>query len=197
MRKILLQIALIGFCYANAQAADAPHWQILPEKSSIEWTATYGGKAVKGSFPEFTADIAFDPAHPEASHALVKVAVSKVKSDNADAVQNLPTNDWFASTQFPLATFEVSKFVAKGAAGAFEAEGTLSIRGKPVQITLPFTTTFYDDKDATPPAHYVQVNGEVPLKRLDFGVGQGDWSSTDAVADGVKVAIHLEAKQVP
>ena len=33
--------------------------------------------------------------------------------------------------------------------------------------------------------------------RTALGVGQGDWSQTDSVADDVKIVIRLEAKQVP
>jgi polyisoprenoid-binding protein YceI len=36
--------------------------------------------------------------------------------------------------------------------------------------------------------------GTAELKRLDFGVGHGDWKSTEWVADAVKVAFSLSLK---
>jgi len=176
-----------------AQAADAvPHWQILPDKSSVEWTVNYGGKPLKGSFPDFTADIAFDVAHLDVSKVFVKIAMAKVKSDDKDAQENLPTKEWFAAVDYPVAVFEANTFT-HSKDDNYEAKGTLSLHGKSVKITLPFMAKFYDDGAV----HYARIDGETTLKRLDFGVGQGDWAKTDAVADEVKVAIHIEARQVP
>jgi len=180
---------------ANAETA-ALHWQVLDNKSSIEWSAVYSGKEVKGTLPDFTADIVFSPEHLDTSHVSVKVAMAKVKSDDRDAQENLPTGDWFAAAQYPLAIFEADSFAHTQGDG-YEAKGTLSLRGKSMKVTLPFTAKFYDDKDAAPSLHYARIMGETTLKRLDFGIGQGDWAKTDAVADSVKIIIHLEAKQVP
>jgi polyisoprenoid-binding protein YceI len=33
-----------------------------------------------------------------------------------------------------------------------------------------------------------KLDGTATLKRLDFGVGQGDWKSTEWIADAVKVS---------
>jgi polyisoprenoid-binding protein YceI len=33
----------------------------------------------------------------------------------------------------------------------------------------------------------------LPINRLDFGVGQGEWAATDIIANGVQVQINIEA----
>jgi polyisoprenoid-binding protein YceI len=183
--------------YSPAQASDvAAHWQILADKSAIEWTASYGGKPVSGSFRDFTADIAFDADHVDASRATIKIETGKVKSDDKDAAENLPTGEWFAAARFPLATFEATHFTHIKD-DQFQVEGTLTVRDKTVKVTLPFTAKFYDDKDASPPARYARIEAETLLKRTALGVGQGDWSQTDTIADDVKVVVRLEAKQIP
>lgn len=187
---------VIFFSYYALASDVAAHWQILKDKSTIEWTATYGGKPVTGTFPAFTTDIAFDGDHVEASRAVITIETTKIKSDDHDAQENLPTVEWFASTQYPLATFE-SKGFKHIKDDQYELEGTLTVRNKTAPVTLPFTAKFYDDKDAVPPAHYARIEGETTVKRTALGVGQGDWAQTDTIADDVKVAIHLEAKQVP
>jgi polyisoprenoid-binding protein YceI len=182
--------------FTSAHAADTvPHWQILDEKSDIEWTANYGGKPVTGSFPAFTADIAFDPAHMDSSRATIKIETGKVKTADKDALESLPANDWFAAAKYPLATFEATGFTHIGD-DRYQAEGTLSVRDKTVKVTLPFTAKFYDDNGSSPPAHYARIQGETYVKRTALGIGQGDWAQTDTIADDVKVAIRLEAKQV-
>jgi polyisoprenoid-binding protein YceI len=39
-----------------------------------------------------------------------------------------------------------------------------------------------------------KLAGTAKLNRLDFGVGQGDWKSTEWVADAVKVSFSLVLK---
>ena len=36
-----------------------------------------------------------------------------------------------------------------------------------------------------------KLDGTANLKRLDFGVGQGDWKSTEGVKDEVKINFSL------
>jgi polyisoprenoid-binding protein YceI len=196
MRTLILSGMVLAACAGGACADSTNHWQVLKDKSTLEWTASYGGKPVSGTFPDFTADIAFDPEHLDTSRATVKVETGAVKSGDHDAQENLPTGDWFAASQFPLATFEVTAF-RHVKDDAYEADGTLTMRDKTEKVTLPFTAKFYDDKDASPPVHYARILGEATVKRTALGVGQGDWSQTDTIADDVKVAIHLEAKQIP
>jgi polyisoprenoid-binding protein YceI len=42
-----------------------------------------------------------------------------------------------------------------------------------------------------------KIEGTAKLKRLEFGVGQGDWKSTEWVKDEVKVAFSLVLKPAP
>src|SRR5262249_18824366 len=131
-----------------------------------------------------------------ASRAVVKIETGKVKSDDKDAQDNLTTADWFSSVRYPLATFEATHFTHVKD-DEYSAEGTLTVRDKTAKVTLPFTAKFYDDKNASPPARYARIQGDVTIKRTQLGVGQGDWSQTDTIADDVKVTVRLEAKQVP
>jgi polyisoprenoid-binding protein YceI len=174
----------------------AAHWEVLPDKSSIEWTASYGGKPVTGSFPAYTADVAFDADHVDASRATIKIELAKVKSADHDAQENLPAPDWFSVARYPLATFDSTGF-KHIRDDQYEAEGTLTVRDKTVKVTLPFTAKFSDDNTETSPAHYAHITGETTVKRTQLGVGQGDWTQTDTIADDVKITVHLEARQVP
>ena len=75
--------------------------------------------------------------------------------------------------------------ISKTAAG-FSAVGALTLHGvtKDVPIDFQFTNA----------AGGAKLAGTAKLNRLDFGVGQGDWKSTEWVADAVKVSFSLVLK---
>lgn len=187
--KRTMCISLLLLASAAHAADDAPHWKILSEKSRIEWTASYIGQQVTGSFPRFSTDIAFSPEHLDKSRVRVSIPTTDVVSSDKDAAASLPTADWFASSDYPAALFEATNFHHLKD-NRYEAVGTLSLRGHVVPVTLPFTLVLTQEPDGVEDA---EIKGETTLKRLDFGVGQGDWAKTDAVADAVKVAVTLSA----
>ena len=42
-----------------------------------------------------------------------------------------------------------------------------------------------------PTASGVELSGETTIRRLDYGVGQGDWKSTETVGDEVKLQYQV------
>ncbi|PZQ40124.1 MAG: cytochrome B, partial [Phenylobacterium zucineum] len=71
--------------------------------------------------------------------------------------------------------------------GKFVADGTLDLRGVKKPLSLPFTLKI-DGDTAT-------ARGVTTLDRTTFGVGQGEWASTDEIAAKVKVSFNLTAKR--
>ncbi len=57
--------------------------------------------------------------------------------------------------------------------------GKLTLRGVTHDLRLPLKIV----KTATG----LELSGETAIKRLDYGVGQGDWKATDGVGDEVKI----------
>jgi len=45
-----------------------------------------------------------------------------------------------------------------------------------------------------PGAAGAKLSGSAKLNRLDFGVGQGDWKSTETIGDAVKINFSLVLK---
>ena len=91
----------------------------------------------------------------------------------------------FDVAKYPTATFS-GKFTKFDGAAPTEAQGTLTLHGvtKDVPIDFQFVTAAGKSK----------IEGTAKLKRLEFGVGQGDWKSTAEVKDEVKVAFSLVLK---
>ncbi len=173
--------ALVALVPAVAQAAD---WIVDPTTSTIGFSGTQVGQPFTGHFKRFTATISFDPAHPEAGHALVLIETASAETGDPQRDEALPQADWFDSTAKGEARFEATRFVPKGK-DAYDAVGTLTIRGVRRDVTLPFTLVIADGK-----AH---ATGHLTLVRTDFGVGQGDWASGQWVALEVGVDFDIHA----
>jgi polyisoprenoid-binding protein YceI len=65
----------------------------------------------------------------------------------------------------------------------FEATGTLTIKGTSREVTAPFTVSEAN--------RLRTVEGQFPLKRLQYRIGEGPWSDTDTVADEVLVRFRF------
>jgi len=98
----------------------------------------------------------------------------------------LPQDDWFAAGKFPKATFTARSFKALGG-NRYQAVGTLTIRGATKPLTLPFTLVIT--------GNVAKMNASVGLNRLAFGVGQGEWKTTEVVPGTGTVNISLTAKR--
>ena len=155
---------------------------LVPAQSAVNFEAKQMGVPIKGHFQKFDAKIAFDAAKPEASkiHFTVDTGSATMGAKETDA--ELPKADWFNVAKFPQATFDSSAVKALGG-GKFQVDGTLTIKGNAQKVSLPVTLT---QSGATTTA-----TGTLPLKRLTFKIGDGDWKDTSMVADEVNVQFKL------
>ncbi len=181
LQKILWTILLLPAITFSA----VPDWQIIPQSSSISFTATQNDAPVSGKFTAFSGEINFDPAQLKQSNITIRVDLNSVTTDYADIATTLKTAEWFDIAKFPQATFKASDFTKTGDK-TYQANGTLTIRDKTVPVVLSFTLENYSDTKAN-------VKGSAQLKRTSFNVGQGEWAKTDAVKDDVKVDFVISA----
>jgi polyisoprenoid-binding protein YceI len=168
----------------SATGASAASWIVDPVKSKIGFSGIQTEQPFSGQFKKFTAAIDFDPARPEAGHALITIDTASASTGDQQRDEALPGSDWFDTKSFPQAKFEATSFKSKGG-NAYEADGTLTIRNVSKPLVLPFTLTTSGNT-----AHAV---GKVQLIRTAFGVGQGAWATADYVAFEVNVDIDLTA----
>ncbi|WP_457107901.1 YceI family protein [Methylobacterium sp. P5_C11] len=179
-----LQSALLG----AALPASAAEWAVDPAKSAIRFSGVQVGVPFTGRFERFKASVDFDPAKPEAGHALVLVDLASARTGDVQRDEALPQKDWFDVKAAREARFEATRFVDKGQ-GDYTAIGTLTIRGTRLPVTLPFHLTLDGGT-----AH---ATGRVGLVRTEFGVGQGAWASGQWVALDVGVEVDLVAAARP
>ncbi|RVU21682.1 YceI family protein [Methylobacterium oryzihabitans] len=180
-RPLLVVLALLA-----PAAASAADWTVDPAKSRIGFSGTQVGAPFKGRFTRYEAQISFDPAKPESGRAVVLVDLASAESGDKQRDEALPQADWFDAKKTPKARFEATRFVPKGG-DAYDAVGTLTIRGVTRDVTLPFRLSTTGDE--------ARATGHLDLVRTDFGVGQGPWTSGQWVAVEVGVDIDVTAKK--
>jgi polyisoprenoid-binding protein YceI len=149
--------------------------------STLGFTGSFQGASFDGSFRQWHAAISYDPAQLAQSKFDVEVTMASVAVSDKDQQGALPGKDFFDVAQYPTAHFVTTGFRQVG--GKVIADGKLTLRGitKPVSLAVDFKP---QGKNAT-----LDVNGT--LKRLDFGVGGGDYADTSVIGADVKVHAHL------
>lgn len=172
---------------AAAPAATAPgsHFVVDPAKSSLQFTFEQAGAANTGRFPRFGVQLSFPGADPAGGRLEVTVDVAALDTGDKDRDDTLKSDDLFAVKKFPEARFSATEIV-KTASG-YEAAGKLTIRGVTRDARVPFT--FRESAEGGVTAGYMA--GKTLVRRLDFGVGQGEWKATDQAGNDVTVSFTL------
>lgn len=177
IRAGLAALAVAACAAAVALAADAP-------PPSVTATFRQMGVPVEGSFKRVASTISYDPANVAATRAHVEIETASFDLRNSEYNREVQRSEWFDTARFPKATFETTQ-VRSSAAGAFEAGGTLLIKGVTQAVTVPVKVTQSGSMWI--------FEGAVPVRRLQFGIGAGEWKDTDTLADEVVVRFRLSS----
>lgn len=176
---------------APLDALDDP-WTI-EEGSELGFIAFQQGSEVAGQFNVFDAKIAFDPDDLENSRISVDIDATSIDTGQSSRDDTLKSPSFFDTATWPSAAFESETITATGD-GQYEAAGRLTIRDVTKDVVLTFSLDIQPDP-ADPSRDHAEAKGELPILRLDYGVGQGDWSSTGTVADEVVITLHIKASK--
>ncbi len=171
----------------TVHTSDVTKWDILTEQSELSFTATQYGQEFSGTF-DFYGQIFFDPNNLTESKAFITIDIASIKTGSEDRDSQAKSDEWFDSLAFPTAHFTSEKFT-KTPEG-YIAHGTLKIRETEQNIDLPFQLNF-TKKDNE---EHVHMTGQIEVLRLDYNIGQGQWSSTDAIGNSVKIVVNLMAR---
>jgi polyisoprenoid-binding protein YceI len=172
---ILLALALPGI-------AAATDYTVQPASSTLGFSNTFQGESFDGRFGQWTAAISYDAANLASSKFDVEVDLASAKTGDSDRDSALPGSDFFDVAKFPKAHFVTTGFRQVG--GKVIADGTLTLHGisKPVSLDVTFK----------PQASGATLDVAGTVKRLDFGVGTGEYADTSVIGGDVKVTAHLQ-----
>src|SRR4030095_8915589 len=152
-------------------ALAATQWTLQPRESKLTFVGTQARAEFEGAFERFTADIKFDPQDLAGSRFDVKIDTASANSRDSERDEAHKRDDPFAG---------------KGG-NKFPASGKLTLRNVTREVPIEFT---FEQKNGS-----AWLKGSAQLKRLDFGVGQGDWKDTENVGNDVKVNFVLLLKK--
>lgn len=183
MRHLKLIVA-IAIHFAALAAWAAAQWSMTPADSTLTFIGKQAGAEFEGVFQKFNADIRFDPQDLATSRFDVTIDLASVNSRDSERDDIIRGPDLFAVKQFPTARYVADRFTVAGGA-KYKATGKLTLRNVTREVPIDFT--FETNKNGA------WLKGTARIKRLDFGVGQGEWKDTEWVGDevGVKFALKL------
>jgi len=149
--------------------------------STLTFSGKYQGDTFNGKFPGFATVFSFDPAKLDLARLTVVIPLATATAGNPDYDSELRGASFFNSPKFPQARFIATKFRSIGG-NNYAADGTLTLRGVGKPVTLNFSWT----AGAKP-----VLAGTAVVKRLDFGVGGGDWADTKVIPNEIKIATKV------
>jgi polyisoprenoid-binding protein YceI len=183
--KIVIRVTAVLALVLAAIAFAATQWRTDPPQSKVSFSGTQAGAGFDGVFERFTANIQFDPKDLASSRFDVTIELKSVNTKDKDRDETLLSADFFDVKKWPNGHYVADKFTDKGN-GKFSATGKLTLRDQTREVPIEFTFQ--------PDASGAWLKGSAQIKRLDFGVGQGEWKDTSWVGNDVKVqfSLHLQ-----
>jgi polyisoprenoid-binding protein YceI len=182
---VLVAVATSGGGVAYAADAAPARYTLDPAKSTFEYQFTQAGALNKGKFTKYTVTLDFSADSLATSKLDVVIDMNSLDTGDKERDDTLKSADLFAVAKYPQARF-TSTQITKTASG-YDAVGKLTIRGVSRDAHVPFSFRTADEQAKA--AGYLL--GKTTVKRLDFGVGQGDWKATDQVGNDVSVSYSL------
>ncbi|HEY0342120.1 MAG TPA: YceI family protein [Steroidobacteraceae bacterium] len=188
-------LAIATALLSTTAFADAPagatHFSLDPAKSSLQFTFIQAGATNSGKFGKFP--VALDAAADGSAASKLDVTVDMTSMDSGDKERDdtLRGTDLFSVAKFPQAHFTATQ-ITKTAAG-FDAVGKLTLRDVTRDQHVLFTLRVANEQGH--PVAYLA--GKTTIHRLDYGVGQGDWKSTEWVGADVTVSYNVRLVAAP
>jgi polyisoprenoid-binding protein YceI len=151
---------------------------LLPAQSELSFVTKQMGVPVDGRFKKFDVKLRLDPKKPETGSVEMTIDMASASLGVPETDAEMPKPIWFDTAKFPQATFQSSAIKGLGG-GKFEVAGKLGIKGVMRDVVVPVSIT-QSGANST-------ATGSFVLKRLEFKIGQEEWTDTTVVANDVTV----------
>lgn len=176
---------IIGFLSGPVVAAE---WKMDTSRSRLIFIFEEAGSDEQGRFENFTAEFHIDPNALETSRFSASIQINSLVTGDKDRDGILRSADMFDVVKWPVAEFKTKKIIRKDG-NNYVALASLTIRDSAQEIQFPFSLEITKDKDKT----FFRMQSNVVISRLQFGVGQGEWSDATWIGDDVSVQIDIYA----
>jgi polyisoprenoid-binding protein YceI len=180
--KLVASTALIAALLVGAAARAQAPAKLVPAQSEVSFVTKQMGVPVDGRFKKFDAQVMLDPKKPETGTVAISIDMLSAAMGVPETDAEMPKPTWFNAAKFPQATFRSTAIKGLGN-GRFEVAGKLDIKGNVRELVVPVTIT-----QAGPQS---TATGNFVLKRLEYKIGEDEWTDTTVVANDVTVKFKL------
>jgi polyisoprenoid-binding protein YceI len=185
MTRVLLTLLI---AIAGAACGPVGAQTVLPQGSEIRFVTRQMGVPVAGHFTRWQAQISLDPQAPQGGRVVFSIDTASAAFGAPETDAEVPKPAWFDSRRFPQASFTSSGLKPIGSTG-YEVTGTLTLKGQARPLRVPVQLQRNGSGGV--------ASGSFTLKRLDFGIGDGEWADTALVANEVDVHFKLQLAALP
>ena len=188
MFKRSLTVALLAVSLAaGAASAASLTYKMDPNHTDViaSWSH-FGFSNPVAHFGDVDGSITYDPANVGQSSVKVTIPMSGLESHVPAFNEHLLSDDFFDAAKYPEITFVSTRVEAAGD-NKLRVFGDLTLHG----VSKPVSFTFTWAAGAQP-----VLTGKATVKRLDFGVGGGDWADTKTIPNetAISTIVKFNAK---
>lgn len=156
--------------------------KLIGAQSEVSFVTKQMGVPVDGKFKKFDAQVNLDPKKPETGSVAISIDTGSATLGVPESDAEMPKSTWFNVAKFPQATFKSTAIKGLGG-GKFEVAGKLDIKGTQRDVVVPVQITQAGGNST--------ATGSFVIKRLDFKIGEAEWTDTTVVANDVTVKFKL------
>jgi polyisoprenoid-binding protein YceI len=184
----LKQILLLGLLVISNHSSAVEFKQVQTSESTVTFDYKQMGVPLNGKFNKFSAQVTFDPAKPATAQARLDIEVASIDTGSAEGDDAVVGKLWFNAKSFPVASFVSTSLKALGG-NRYEATGKLSVKGKTLDIIAPVTFQANGNRGV--------FDGGFTIKRLDYAIGEGEWTDLSTVANEIPIKFHIVIHATP
>jgi polyisoprenoid-binding protein YceI len=188
---ISVLLSLILILSTSLVFGAARSWEVDKAHSAIYFTVDHIFSKTRGHFNEFDIKTNFDPAQLDQSSFEFTIEVDSIDTNITKRDKHLLSADFFDSGKFPQMTFTSTKITDEGD-GLYNVIGTLRVKDKDYDLTLPLTLVGVTEHPAKKGTDVAGFNGTITFDRLAHGVGTGKFYDMGVVGKDVEVLVTLE-----
>jgi cytochrome b561 len=169
-------------CALLLSPLDAMAAPIDATRSTVTFAGKQMGVPVEGLFRRVSGNLDWNAARPEQSRVQVEVDLTSIDLGEPQFNAELQGRSFFDTVPFPKATFTSVSMKPLGG-GRFEVSGRLAIKGVARDLVAPVTVREDGGQRI--------FEAVFPIRRLDYRIGEGEWSDQKTLANEVQVRVRL------
>jgi polyisoprenoid-binding protein YceI len=167
-------------------------WELDKGHSALAFQIDHIFSTTFGQFHDFDAVIIFDPTDLANSSISVKIKVDSIDTNISKRDKHLLSPDFFNAAKFPQLAF-ASTSISKGDGDTYNVKGTLQVKGKEYDLTLPLQYLGPKPHPMKKGSQVAGFNINISLDRLVYGIGDGKFYKNGVVGKDVLVQLSIEA----